>query len=376
MFTYILHRLERKIRGYITLPTRVKRRGRALVFYTMTPFIYPGAIVDAHEAYWMSFAIANMLLEMGYDVDLTDWDTAELRPSRRDYDLVFDIHGNLERLAPELPASCKKILHLTTSYWEFNNTQAEERSRDLERRRGMYIAPARLLTPSNGIEIGDHTSLIGNSFTLGTYPVGYRSAICALPQSVACTQSFYQRDMVMVAKNFVWVGGSGLVHKGLDLLLDVFKELPDYTLSIFGPVQSDPAFVALYEKELFHLPNITCYGKVDLQGGVFQKVARNSLGMVYPSCAEGSSGAVVNCMHQGLIPLVSRESGVDVPVAESILRSSSVECIREAVLRVSMLSPQELSDWSHETWKYASTHYTRPVFLERYREFLTSAINT
>lgn len=35
-------------------------------------------------------------------------------------------------------------------------------------------------------------------------------------------------------RNFLWFGSVGLIHKGLDIVIDAFKELPDLSLNVYG----------------------------------------------------------------------------------------------------------------------------------------------
>lgn len=70
------------------------------------------------------------------------------------------------------------------------------------------------------------------------------------------------RNINEVKKNFLWMGSLGLIHKGLDLLLEIFNELPDYNLYICGSTKNEPEFEYLYFDELYRTKNIHTYGFV------------------------------------------------------------------------------------------------------------------
>jgi glycosyltransferase involved in cell wall biosynthesis len=89
--------------------------------------------------------------------------------------------------------------------------------------------------------------------------------------------------------HFLWFGGAGLVHKGLDLLLDYFYENPSLTLHICGPIESEPLFAQAYKKELYETENIIMHGFVDIRGQVFEEIIKRCAFVVFPSCSEGQA---------------------------------------------------------------------------------------
>ena len=121
--------------------------------------------------------------------------------------------------------------------------------------------------------------------------------------------------------------------------------------------------------------NIDVHGWTDIAGDAFRELVNTSVGLVYASCSEGQSGAVLSCMHAGLIPIVSRESGVDVDAAFGlVLRTSSIEEICEAVKAITTLPAERLREMAHAAWIFARTHHTRDKFAEVYRSAIDDII--
>jgi len=85
-------------------------------------------------------------------------------------------------------------------------------------------------------------------------------------------------------------------------VLEVFSARPDLELHVVGPVQDEPDFAAAYEHELSACPNIHAHGFLDLDSTDFEEIARSCVALVYPSCSETMSGAVLAAMAKGLIP--------------------------------------------------------------------------
>ena len=120
-----------------------------------------------------------------------------------------------------------------------------------------------------------------------------------------------RKDFAAARRSFLWFGSGGLLHKGLDRVLEVFASLPEFQLTVLGPIEREPEFERAFHRELYQTPNIHTHGWIDVASPEFLAVARRHLALVYPSCSEGQNGGAVTCMHAGLIPVLSRESGVD-----------------------------------------------------------------
>jgi len=127
----------------------------------------------------------------------------------------------------------------------------------------------------------------------------------------------------------------------------------------------------VYNQELYHTPNIHTFGWINIDSPDFINLAAQCVGLVYPSCSEGSAGAVITCLHAGLIPIISYESGVDVNNDVGvILNNCSIQEIKEAVCRIARLSAQELKQRSRKAWEFARANHTIGNFEEEYRKMI------
>jgi glycosyltransferase involved in cell wall biosynthesis len=160
-----------------------------------------------------------------------------------------------------------------------------------------------------------------------------------------------------------------MVHKGLDLVLEAFAGMPELELVVAGPVEREREFERAFATELYRTPNIRSLGWLDVAGPGFLELARGTLGLVYPSCSEGQNGGTVTCMHAGLIPLVTRETGVDVTSEYGVLLGEpTVEGIRAAVRALAGRPAAELAAMARAAWRYARAHHTRERFVTVYRQ--------
>jgi hypothetical protein len=74
-------------------------------------------------------------------------------------------------------------------------------------------------------------------------------------------------------------------------------------------------------------------------------------------------------MHAGIIPVLSRESGIDLAPAYGIeLVTSSVDEIRARLLELAARPPTELAAMSRNAWHWVRTHHTRERFSSVYRQ--------
>jgi glycosyltransferase involved in cell wall biosynthesis len=350
-------KLLRRLGRPITFSPRGPVRGRALLSYVVHPFcITRDELMRApHTNPWETLLITEALLRRGFAVDIIDWTNRRFVP-RRHYDLLIDIHHNLERLGPLLPRATK-IFYSTGSHWRSHNDAEAARLEALRTRRGITLAPHRQVPPEAAAEHADHILAL-SPFAASTYKFAHKpTTVLPLFSIIAFPEP--RKDWATVRKNFVFIGGGGAIHKGLDLVLEAFASLPDHTLTICGPMAAEEDFARAYARELA-LPNIRPMGRLDIRGEAFAQAVASSVGLVYPSCSEGQAGSVLVGLAAGLIPIVMPQSGVEVEPFGITLRDASVAAVRDAVLRCSSVATSECETRAREAWACAqSAHSVR-----------------
>lgn len=348
-------------------------RGRVLISYILnalyweecaTPHVSP---VYYHANAARTRAMVSTFAGLGYEVDLVSERNTLFRPARR-YDILAATRFDMERLSGLVPSSCLKIVHLETADIYFHGIAELRRLQALQQRRGLALQPARLELPHRALECSDFATLTGNAFTRATYR-NSRVPIYLTPAAPRVRFSPPdEKDFNACRKRFLWIGSEGFVHKGLDLVLEAFAGMPDLELSVCGPLFRDPAFAACFHKELYETSNIRTLGWMDTGSAAFSDLAASCVGLVYPSCSEGQSGAALTCLHAGLIPIVSYESGVDTGDFGRVLRTSSIAEISEAVRHVASLPPAILKEQARSAWEFANSHHTIEAFSACYHE--------
>jgi glycosyltransferase involved in cell wall biosynthesis len=369
-----MRKLKKKIfGGVIHLRPSFPIKGYVLLSYITYPFLVDEIEkLTGHTNYWEAWRMAQEFLKRGYAVDVIDADNNVFVP-RRPYQYFIDIHSNLERLAPTLPKSCVKILHLTTTHWLFNNMAEYRRLYNLFMRRNAVLLPERLLPPTRSHEYADILLLLGlgSTFTLDTYGQN-KARVFTIPISTTFTYPAPEKNFVEARNGFVWIGGAGLVHKGVDLILEAFARTPEYRLELCGKL-SDKNFERVYQQELAG-KNIHQHGMLDLSDQKFDTIRTRSAFVLSASCAEGQSGSVIIGMHAGLIPIVSKESGIDTRDFGFTLPDDSVETLEKTLRMCAALPIEELARRSRAAWEYARTHHTREHFAEHFTKFVDELI--
>jgi hypothetical protein len=330
-----------------------------------------------HSNAWESREIANIFTRNGYAVDAISWDDTSFVPGR-DYAAVFDIALNLSRFSRP---GTHAFFHATGSDPRFSNRAEQERLDDMKARRGIVVAPRRYVKEGDvelfhgNLARADTVSLIGNGVTRATYPEHVRHAL----QYVAPTGSYLsgRRDprRIRIKREFVWFNGSGAVHKGLDLTLEVFARHPDLVLHVIGPYLKERDFAAAYAHELKRCPNIHSHGFLYPSSRKFQEITSNALGFVSPSCSEGISTSAVTCMQYGMAPVVSRNSGLDVTEEMGrMLDACTIDAIEEAILSLADTPEPEIRKMIAFSQEYALKRFSREEFSIRMEGLISTAL--
>jgi len=344
-------------------------RGTVLLSHIRGEFLsHPDQPVpNTHTNFWTALDIAKTFLELGYRVDVISFGNHDFLP-KSDYDVLIDTRYNLQRLAPLLGRDCLKILHIDTAHMLFQNAAEAARLLDLQRRRGVTLQPVRYERPNLAIEHADCATVCANDFTIGTFRYAGKP-IYRIPIPAARLCPWPSRKNFADARtHFLFFASHGMVHKGLDLVLEAFAGMPEYRLTICGPVEREPDFVAAYRTELFNSPNIHLRGWLDIDSQDFIDLADQCIAHVFTSCSEGGAACVIETMHAGLIPIVNCESSVDVHDFGALLKGVSVKDIREGVRSIAEMPASMLEGRARRAWEHARAQHTREHFSRVYRQ--------
>jgi hypothetical protein len=346
----------------------------ALLSYSIAPFLGHVASPDMDPAAsWVSSTVARSLLARGWNVDVVSDRNARFLPSKP-YGVVIASRRSLARLVPRLPLDCLKVLFLDSADVLFQHAAECTRLLELKDRRRVVLSPTRYERLTPALDHADCAILQGNDFTLTTYehvrvPL-HRISAPALHEHPSPAGKNFER----CRSGFVWLGGRGLVHQGLDRTLEAFVKLPDLRLTVSASLHDDPRFSDAYDQELHHTPNIRVAAPAGVEREHVAALAGDCVGVVFPSCAEGQAAEVVACMAAGLIPIVTRETGVDVDDFGTILPDGSVEQVARAVRALSRLPAAQLRDKAIAAWEFARVHHRAAGIARRYDEILSEIL--
>jgi len=354
--------------GVLTLYPTMPVRGRVLLSHeTVGFFRSDDDPLSAHPNYWGAKQIVQTFLDKGYIVDVIRHDNRTFVP-RKQYAFAVDVDVNLGRFGPLLNKECIKIFHAAAAHWLFQNTAEYKRCLALQKRRNVTVYPRRTTSPSLSAEHADIIAYYGNEFTRGTYEYADKKSFFIPAPLTHTYPSPKDKDFDTVRKNFIWFGGAGAVHKGLDLTLEAFAALPDYHLTICGKV-GDQDFLDAYKQELA-LPNISLRGWIDAGGAEFEKIRNESIGLIFPSCSEGAGQSGLVATHAGLIPIVSFETGISVHDFGVLLKENTIDAIRKEVVNVSQLPTEELRRRALAGWEYMRTHHSHEAFAKAFSNLI------
>lgn len=344
-------------------------RGSVVLSYLTGPFRGSSQTEARGHTNWQEcFAMGEAWRERGFRVLVIDRkDRTFIPPS--DVAAVVDLGVNIERWADRLPPGCRKVLHATGAHWLTQNSAELARLEALKRRRGVTLLPRRQNIPSRGIESADVATVLGNEFTLDSFRFAAKPLV-RVPISSAYEFPWCERDWDAARRKFLWVGSLGMVHKGLDLVLEAFAERQHLQLTVCGRPEKEPDFWNAYLRELTKLPNVHFEGWIDMSSPRFEEIRRTHGSVVYPSCSEGGGGAVIHCMHAGLVPIVTRAASVDIDNFGHGIAEGTVSAVGQAVDSVAEWSAIDAEQRARDAWEHARSHHTLPAFRENYGRFL------
>ena len=379
---YSPFRYAKKYNKPIYFQSSNNNKGKALLSYIIEPFRAGSQeqALNTHANYWATWEIVRILNEMGYDVDVIEASNIQFIP-QSNYSLVIGTLDCLDRFAPYLKNETIKIFYALGVYVDLRNGPGGElgRIQALENRRNCYYTPKRLFRDPEmirrSVDVADTVIISGGKTTIESFPpkVRAKSIVCTIPVEDNTLYKKRDEDLIPQEREFVWFFGYGQVHKGLDLVIEVFIKLQGMTLNIIGAMEQD--FYLAYEYELNELENIHFHGFLNTKGEHFKKIMDRSFCFIAPSVNEGISPACISMMKTGLFPIISKGTGIDLPEGLGLtLEHDTINCIHRSIETVYSFSDEALSKQISKLRQFSMNQYSAVAFTHQFTRAVKKAI--
>ena len=339
----------------------------ALVSYIKAPFIVRRRQKDTHQNIWQVIELAKILDNYGFNVDAVDYNLKKSVKFRHKYDLLIEIEPKDSPIYQDwLNPECTKIAYMTGRNPLVSNSAEKNRLKYYTTRHGkneLHLKRQAALL-SGSVEEFDAFFLIGNEPTLDTYKM------FDLPKKYLIPNTGYNFGVIpndnRRKNNFVFFSGYGVLHKGLDLLLDVFAQA-DFPCKLFvcANIDAEPDVKKEWDDILHNNKNIEYVGFLDIWSTKFLDIMEQCCFSILPSCAEGIPGSVLTTMSAGVIPICSKECSFSADEV-ILLDDCSIECIKEKVLECSGMDEITIKNYQDRTkelvqGKYSCTNFVRSI---------------
>lgn len=337
----------------------------ALLSYILTPFKKDSL---SHTNFYEAQSWGKILDELGYNVDIIDYrNTKKIDLSK--YDLICGFGDIFQQVfESNYNKKIETIYYGAGMHVCHQNNTSLKRVKDVYQKKGIWLAAsARFVekTWTHQTALVSGIVALGNKVCANSYRKYYDGSVYSL--NAPYYQVFDGKQIIEnrnqeSSKHFLWFGSSGLIHKGLDLVLDYFSKNSQFYLHVCGPIENEKEFCNVYYKELYESKNIFTYGFVDIQSQKFHEILLQCSFIIFPSCSEGGSPSTLTVIgNGGLIPIITKETTIDTGY-EIWINGFDNESIDKAVQYSQSLTNEQLKELQYKNLSYVQTQHTQEIY--------------
>ena len=354
-------------------PLQSPRGERALVIYSTERMDNQGKVqFPGHQYHLLSRSIVRALRDLGYEVDVADVQDQHFTSQAR-YSLIVshDHHLTPQRVPSVESAYC---LYLASGlYPERQNQRNRERLEFLKSRRTLrYSVEMRMAetqreflqycqrllvieSPYEENEWQQHTGIE----SIWIPNILFDSNCEAFPTFVPWEKK---------RKRILYAGSTGQIMKGLDLVLEVAQQMPDFEFTICSGFWSEPGFRKEFSKELFWTPNVLPLGWLPPYSSLFRELIASHAFHIFPTSCEATNGAVIHLCSQGNLPILTKAAGVDCSQFGFWLEDIHPASIAKRLREVSLISEDEYNRRSAIGKEVCKKKFSVDVVDSRFRQ--------
>lgn len=340
-----------------------------LISYILEPFMKKDVPLT-HTNLQEAKKIGLYFNKREYNVDIIEYSyKKDLNPAR--YDVIFGFGRCFDQMVKNSEGNLISIAYLTGSNIYFSNVAEFMRMKQFSLRNyGKVLRLHRQLGTEaglmdlNAILKMDAAICVGNDQSCSTWKDFFK-CIYKVPVSGFSKVMYPEinRDIVVAKHSFLWFGGGGMLHKGLDICLEAFRELDDINLYVAGPPDLD--FIKFYSADLKR-ENIHYVGFLNVNSAEYAEICRKCMFILLPSCSEGQATSVVTAMFTGLIPVVTKECGINLCDFGFEIESTDVQVFRQFIAKLTQRSEMELEQRQKQAYEYVMNHNSLKIFEEQF----------
>lgn len=293
---------------------------RAAMYYKTEPF-YSDYSRYHHTNNWEIAKATEILTDKGFLVDIIDRSNHDWRPNKK-YDLFLGLGVgnsgvNYARYAEASGARVKTLIAQGPEPHVINSLLTK-RYEMFNQRNNANVSYARMssLIDQKFLDIMNQTDVIlcigeKNNFSYNTFEKFGKRIIPYYPGTSPKVIFDPSWRKSRSKNNFICFTGNGLICKGVDLLVETFKETPELNLHICGPHEEE--FLKHYS-QIINKPNtnIKFHGFIEPGGQTFNYLASICAYVVFHSACEGCCTAVATTLGAGLVPVINYRTGINV----------------------------------------------------------------
>jgi len=380
----IIEKLGYKIikRRYVLIENvfKTKNRKKVLISYIVNPFVF--GISYQHSNELECYTAARIFNKLGYQVDIVNYDETELIPEDLlKYDVIYGFGEPMEQsFYLNTTKKIQRIIYSTGCNTIYSNMVSSLRLRDFYQKHKILLAHSTRIAPCSWrlqTIFSDAIVVLGNSFVSDTFfqeltyvPIYNLNAFYFKKNSIDLNKKKFSESQ----KNFIWFGSTGAIHKGLDLLIDLFQDYPDIHLHICGI--KEKSFISYYQNIIEKSKNITNHDFVNIESPLFTTLMLRCGAIVYPSVSEGGAVSVLNVLgNGGLIPIISKSCGLDLEKYGLIFSKIDIETIQRAINSYLNFSEVELQQMAFAVKEHLSREYSYRKYYRRLSYIIRDVLN-
>ncbi len=354
--------------------TNIRKQKKAVVCYITDSFTkdwdsYNGGRTQPFEI----LSIVKVLSEADYCIDVIDCNDLKILPFLKDkeYDLIFGFGEVFYQLTQRHKNACS-IMYMTEHHPEFADREEKKRLQYFYER---HKKKGRIVRSGNFYKKHYFDKLYSHIITLSEvdpFLKDYEQVFSLFPTSIEnINYEFNHKNHAATKKHFLWLGSYGAIHKGLDLLLDVFEKRDDIILHIAGLSEEDKQLLKPKNRA-----NIIDHSYINIKTDTFLRVVEACTYIILPSCSEAFSTSVTTGMRHGLIPIVMRDTGFnrmgDIGI---FLKDYNIPYLNDKLTELSNESSENLKLRSKKVFDFATENFLLPTFEGNFKSIMNTILN-